>query len=876
MKRLLKSHTPLLVLSSLICAIVLFLGIFSRTSLTKSYVFTSLIAEPAPPVAESIVECPPSDKSQVCAASLINQQCGTVRTSVMPVTTITDPAFVGQWGPVQDLPIAPIHTHVLPNGKVLAWAGYTYDDNLATSPYIVWDPASNPPTSATSLPSGFNNLFCSGHSFLPDGRLLVTGGQNGANLTDGIKDTAIYDFQNTAQPWSRGVDMRRGRWYPTNITLSSGEQVTVSGSYNNTTPPTPIIETNPDIEIWQSLYGQIGKWKQPLAVTYPANGDIYPWLYLTPDGTVFQAGPAQQSSFLDTIGSGAFINPGFRGSEGFRSYGSSVMYDEGKILIAGGGSGVPYSDGTGPYKSAQVINLKDSQPTWSSSTGMMMNIERRQHNAVVLPDGKVLVVGGSRANCHSDDRDGSAVYSPEMWSPATQTWTLMAPMLKPRVYHSTAMLLPDGRVLATGGSWYNNDPGQCQFCYYNRPQKNMEIYSPPYLFSGVRPTITSAPSVINYRSSFFVGTANASAIHKISLIKLPSVTHSFNQDQHTKILIREDNGTHNDFEVTANGLSIKAPVTGRVMPPGYYMLFIVNDSGIPSVAKIVQIKDRDASFRFDYDGDWRSNIAVFRPSNGEWTIQLDSTNPQYNYYTWGINGDMVVPGDYDGDQKTDIAVFRPSNREWSIVNSFNSSYSIFVFGQSGALPVPADYDGDGKTDAAVWQFNGYYYEWAIKKSSDGTTLSYNWGTTGDKPLVGDFDGDKLADITVFRPSDGTWYIRPSSTGVFYGVPFGMSGDIPVPGDYDGDGKTDIAVFRPSTGVWTVLQSSNQTPSYRLYGLNGDIPIPGDYDGDGKTDIAIWRPSTGEWATFLSSKNISVSRTFGLAGDIPIPSAFINR
>ncbi len=267
----------------------------------------------------------------------------------------------------------------------------------------------------------------------------------------------------------------------------------------------------------------------------------------------------------------------------------------------------------------------------------------------------------------------------------------------------------------------------------------------------------------------------------------------------------------------------------------------------------------------DFDGDGQTDIAVFRPSTGEWWI-INSSTATWVLQEWGVPGDVPVPGDYDGDGKADIAVFRPSTGEWSIINSSTATWVLQAWGVPGDVPVPGDYDGDGKADIAV--FRPSTGEWSIINSSTATWVVQAWGVPGDIPVPGDYDGDGKADIAVFRPSTGEWWIINSSTATWVVQAWGLPGDVPVPGDYDGDGKADIAVFRPSTGEWWIVNSSTATWVVQAWGLTGDVPVPGDYDGDGKADIAVFRPSTGEWWIINSSTATWVVQTWGGDGDIP--------
>ena len=273
----------------------------------------------------------------------------------------------------------------------------------------------------------------------------------------------------------------------------------------------------------------------------------------------------------------------------------------------------------------------------------------------------------------------------------------------------------------------------------------------------------------------------------------------------------------------------------------------------------------------DFDGDGKTDFAVFRPSDGAWYV-IPSGNPGTPIaQQWGTNGDIPVPGDYDGDGKTDFAVFRPSTGTWYVIPSSNPGTPIALqWGTSGDIPVPGDYDGDGKTDFAVFRpSNGTWY--VIPSSNPGTPIAQQWGTNGDIPAPGDYGGYKKTDFAVFRPSNGTWYVIPSSNpGVPITQQWGTSGDIPVPGDYDGDGATDFAVFRPSNGTWYVIRGSNPSvPIAQQWGTSGDIPVPGDYDGDGATDFAVFRPSTGTWYVIPSrNPGTPIAQQWGTNGDVP--------
>ncbi len=272
---------------------------------------------------------------------------------------------------------------------------------------------------------------------------------------------------------------------------------------------------------------------------------------------------------------------------------------------------------------------------------------------------------------------------------------------------------------------------------------------------------------------------------------------------------------------------------------------------------------------FDYDGDDKTDLSVFRPGPGEWWYLKSSTGGNAAA-AFGTSTDRIAPGDYTGDNKTDFAFWRPSTGQWFVLRSEDFSFYAFPFGASTDTLVPADYDGDNKTDAAV--FRPSTNTWYIQKSTGGTDI-IGFGASGDKPAVGDFDGDGKADIAIYRPASGQWWIRRSSDAGVVAYAFGTSTDRPVQGDFTGDGKADAAFFRPSTGEWYVLRSENLTFYAFAFGTSGDTPVPGDYDGDNKIDAAVFRSSNSTWYANRSTAGVLI-QTFGIAADIPTPSAYV--
>ncbi|MDQ6816139.1 MAG: DUF1929 domain-containing protein [Actinomycetota bacterium] len=466
------------------------------------------------------------------------------------VATVTgSPDVVGQWGPVVNWPVVAINAALLPNGKVLAYdsigdkATETYpvqDHTRAT----VWDPISGSQTDVT-LNLGYN-IFCSGFAHLATGNMFIAGGNKDQQL-NGIVQTHYFNWSTKA--WSLGANMAYARWYPTVTAMPNGEMLISSGR-----PAIP--------EVLQSD-GSLRQLSNA-SLSLP----LYPWFDVAPDGRAFDSGPDQTMRSLNPSGAGAWQSWGSRDSI-YRDYGSHAMYDVGKVLVAGGGPST---------KTAGVIDLSGATPT-ATPTGSMA-YGRRQNNLTVLADGTVLATGGNSSGAALVDLN-AGVYAAELWNPASGQWTTLSSMQVTRQYHSTALLLPDGRVLSAGG-------GICSTCdtvgYLN---KNAEVFSPPYLFakngSGAlapRPTITAAPTTIPEGSQFTVSTPDAASITKVALVKLGAVTHSNNMDQrYVPLSFTTGNGT----------LTVTAPPNINIAPPGPYMLFIISAAGVPSIAPILSV-----------------------------------------------------------------------------------------------------------------------------------------------------------------------------------------------------------------------------------------------------------------------------------------------
>lgn len=436
----------------------------------------------------------------------------------------------GTWSALENWPTRAVHTTLLPDGRVFFVSYY----NEALQPNI-WDPVTD--AFSPTAPAPYV-LFCAGHTNMADGRVFITGGHI-ADYT-GYAHALIYDpFQNTM---TQVPDMNEGRWYPTNTVLPNGDILVVSGDVNSNTVVDPLP---------QVFQVSSGTWLNLTSAQFAM--PLYPVMLVAPNGQVFYAGPEPATRYLDTSGTGAWTTLAYHQFTGWRDYGPGLMYDVGKVLEVGG------SDP--PTATAETIDLTAATPAWSS-TGSM-SYARRQHNAVILPDGTVFIVGGSSGSGFDDSTN--PVLPTELWNPATGQFTVMASIAVYRGYHSTALLLPDGRVLSAGG---------------NVGGANAQVFSPPYLSAGARPTISSAPAGVGYGETVFIGTPDATSISQVTWLRTGSTTHTFDQSQRFMQL---------GFAQASGGLNVTMPASGNIAPPGYYMLFLLNSSGVPSVAKIIQI-----------------------------------------------------------------------------------------------------------------------------------------------------------------------------------------------------------------------------------------------------------------------------------------------
>jgi hypothetical protein len=489
---------------------------------------------------------------------------------------LCDPTVGGRHAPPFSAHMVGIHAAVLRTRKIVLFGFSDTDAHVAAS--LVLDPLSG----AVHPPPASHHLFCSGHCFLDDGRLLVAGGHQ-----DELN--ALHTFDPDQESWTRVGEMANGRWYPTCTTLPDGKVFIISGTKNQGGPVGPATPINNTLQLYDPASGI--EPERPLPVPFstyfPSSFttiDLYPFVYVLPSGKLFVH--SRNTTRLYDLDTGAWEATQFPTqypwSRSYPGAGTSVLLPllptsnppyRAQVLVVGGGGTDPedLTVLTPANKSAELLDLGAAQPAWRFTVPMTR--ARVMPDAVLLPDGTVAVVGGSSAG--RADHAIDPVLTVELFDPVSGQWATQCPMRVPRGYHATALLLPDARVLVVGkDGLFNQEP-------YNYPEHRVEIFSPSYLFRGPRPAITLAPPQVPYATAFDIDTPDAGRIASVALLRAGAATHSFNMDQrHVGLAINNR---------TANRLTVTSPPNSNVAPPGFYMLFIVDTVGVPSVAEFVRL-----------------------------------------------------------------------------------------------------------------------------------------------------------------------------------------------------------------------------------------------------------------------------------------------
>ena len=462
------------------------------------------------------------------------------------VTVINDnsPSQIGEWSPKMTWPLVAVHMALLYTRKILMWDGMEGGDpDLFPR---VWDPVTN---LFTSVPND-SGLFCAAQNLLADGRVFTAGGHLHGNGGSGID--AINIFNPATSTWSRPPKMRFPRWYPSNLQLPDGRVVTFSGWIDDGIPDNwadvPEI-FNPATNSWNILRS---------LDTSDMHTKDYLFPYLLPNGKAYIYNPEDGRTRIFNLSPLEWTDAGTLPVK----HVSTALYRPGKVILSGGGD---LAVSQSSQAATMLVDATQVPPV--SRTIAPMNYARYQHNLVVLADGSVLAVGGS---VMLEKRGPEGVLTAEIWDLSTEAWTPAASMIDPRMYHSTALLLPDGRVLSAGG-------GQLDVAI---DYTSAQIFSPPYLFRGPRPVISQAPATLAYNQSFAITTPDAAAIRSVALVPLGSVTHTLNMNQ---------NYVELPFTAVEGQLTVQGPASDTLAVPGYYMLFIINQQGVPSIAPTVHL-----------------------------------------------------------------------------------------------------------------------------------------------------------------------------------------------------------------------------------------------------------------------------------------------
>jgi N-acetylneuraminic acid mutarotase len=637
-----------------------------------------------------------------------------------PTATPTGAGATGQWSSLMNWPLVSVHLTLMRTGELLLWDAW----ELPSATAKVWNPSTNQFTNVTNA----TGIFCASHSTLPDGRILVSGGHAGGEV--GIRST--YAFNPGTNTWTRTDDMQFARWYPSQTTLSDGRVVVLSGQISpGVWADTPEIY-NPATNTWSVISG---------INTSDMHESEYPLQFLLPDGRIYAAAHTPGvARYLDVAGP-TWTNAGNLPQK----FGSMAMYQPGKFIYTGGGSTVNGASNRNTW----VLDTTQPSPSWRAVQAMAN--PRYEHNLLTLADGKVLAIGGS------DIIKQTATTGPlgiELWDPATETWSTMAPVQNRRMYHSTAVLLPDGRVLAAGGGRLDKGGNDAAIDY-----PTAEIFSPPYLFRGARPTLTSAPVQASPGSSMVLGTPDAAAISKVTLIPLASNTHTLDMAQR----YLELGFTTGSGQVTAN-----VPANGSLVPPGYYMVFILNSQGVPSIAKIVNIGTGAVDTEVP-------TVSMTAPADGatvSGTVTLRA-NASDNIGVQGVQ--FLVNGDPIGAEDTSA----PYETAWNSQTVTNGSKTLSArardaYGNTATSSVTVNVSNSGSLTNLVLALGFNEGSNTVANDSSGrnntgTISGASWSTAGRYGGALSFDGSNdlvsVADAASLDLTTGMTleaWVRPSA------------------------------------------------------------------------------------------------------------------
>ena len=502
--------------------------------------------------------------TQVPATTVVQSACTGVQNQLWSLSAATIPS---SWTSVVQLAVDPIAVGNLPNGQLVMWSAndqYTFEGDIGygngQTYTAVFDPVSLVSTQILVTNTG-DDMFCPGTANLFNGNILVNGG-------DSSPKTSLYNP--TSGLWTSDADMNIPRGYEGDTVLTNGSVMTLGGSWSGG-------EGGKTAEVWTEGSGWTVLSNVPeTSIIGPDpqgvyRGDNHLWMFSAPNGEVFHAGPSAQMHWITTSGAGTITSAGNRGNDPYAINGNAVLYDIGLIMKTGGAQA--YQDANAEANT-YLIDINNGVPGVTVTELAPMAYPRAFANGVVLPNGQVLIIGGQTYPVPFDD--ATAILIPEIWDPLTQVFRQLNPMQTPRVYHSTGILLSDGRVYEGGG-------GQCGVgCSANH--FNTEILTPPYLLNAdgsaaTRPVIASASSTVALGGA--ISATTSSPVASFVLMRLSSVTHTVNNDQRRiPLQMQSTNGT---------SYTLAVPSNAGIVLPGNYWLFALTAQGVPSVAANVVV-----------------------------------------------------------------------------------------------------------------------------------------------------------------------------------------------------------------------------------------------------------------------------------------------
>ena len=536
-------------------------------------------------------EQPPADVTPSAESIEKARQAATVEAA-----ELGDASDIGRWDfdATKTFDIVAIHAALLPTGKVMFFSYPLVPEWKNSAEAYLWDPTTgevtrNDPPLWRDPKDGVEkpaNIWCSGHTFTADGELVVFGGNldfsSGPASWKGLEK--VYTFNPFTETWKEQPDMQHGRWYPTGVLMADGRIPITSGLDETGTGL-----MNEQIETFTpaSTLGGVGTMSQSIGTTSdtdplkPPTGGYYPHMFAMPSGRAFVVGPQQHQTWFMNDWTGTLDWDSAASMSKRRVWGTAVPLpgDTGgstKIMALGGST----FEETLPSNSTTEV-YDEARPGLGWQSAPDLKVGRGHANTVLLPDGSMVEVGGGVGR---DDTFASPLHAAgdehkqvELWDPQTGEWRLGPSQLESRAYHSTALLLPDGRVMSAGDEWHGagGETGSAA-----GGSDTAEIYEPPYLHKGPRPTITSAPETIKVGADFGVQTPNAN-VTKAVLVAPGSVTHAVDMNQRLiPLALTKRSGC----------VDLAAPPNANAAPPGYYMLFLLNDQGVPSIAKFVKLR----------------------------------------------------------------------------------------------------------------------------------------------------------------------------------------------------------------------------------------------------------------------------------------------